>query len=119
MSADNFWLLDESGLPDSYIDASELQENARRIIDRLLEVALDPEKVVAELCSEIMASPGSEMARLVLAVSVIDNVVSGVLAPLIVGNSTVRDSIAEHLIQRRAMTPPAHGEKPESEAEHV
>lgn len=109
MSGDNFWLSDESGLPESFIDAAEFTELSRRIIDHLLAVATNSDSVAQVICDEIMAFPGTEAVRLLLAATVVDNLMSGVVAPIIESHPAVRASIAEHLQQRRATGPTPNG----------
>lgn len=83
MSAGDFWLMGEDGLPETFIDAAALTANARQIVRELMACAHEEQQVVAVISERVMAIDARDNAKLLLATAVIDNLVADALKPLL------------------------------------
>jgi len=128
MSAGDFYLLDENGLPEAAINAAEFAAKERRISSLLAAHSRDAPEVLAIIARELQDQDMPEQVRTLLTLGVLYQLTTGVLAAFITlaedtfpQNDYVGDLLAltipdNHLLQGGPNTP----EGPPSEGDpHV
>lgn len=128
MSAGGFYLLDEDGIPEAYIDTAEFSAKERRISSLLAASSRDSDAVRAIMTRELQDQDTPAQVRMLLTLGVLHQLTVGILGPFMTlaeadhpNNDYVGDLLAltipdNHLLQGGPNTP----EGPPSEGDsHV
>lgn len=81
--SDGFFVADEFGLPDYFVDPTELVKRARLISLDLVHSSRDPQAVADIISEKIMATGETADQRLLVAAALLDQLTSGVVGPLL------------------------------------
>ncbi|MGV8912477.1 MAG: hypothetical protein ACOH14_07665 [Rhodoglobus sp.] len=76
----DFWLLDENGMPETFIDSTAMAQRASETAAELLDAAGDAEAVALLISERVMGLPAIESVKLLFAATLLDTLTSDVLA---------------------------------------
>jgi predicted DNA repair protein MutK len=83
MSTRGFYLLDEDGVPEAYIDKAQFAAEERRISSLLAANSRDSAAVMAIIARELQDQSTPEQVRTLLTLGVLHQLTVGVVGPMI------------------------------------